>query len=230
MMAIFIKRKHLHRDVLCSDVLLQVIQYCTTEHIRQEHVERNRAGFEFLSERKSFGARRGSQNLEALVAREIAKNASVVGIILDNQENRVAFGEIVAIVLYPGFLLDRGDGCEKDGRRMSGPASFRLCNVGGDRPDVGLRQIQGKRAACSGLTLELNFAAEKACKLAADGKAQTGATILTAGACVSLLERLKNDALLFSRNADTGVRDSEGDHRSSSTEHWMVRAPPAGGA
>ena len=73
----------------------------------------------------------------------------------------------------------------------------------------------------------MNFAAEQACKLAADGKAEAGAAIFAAGAGVGLLERLEDQLLLFQRNADAGIGHLEGDHRGRLIEHRMLGAPAA---
>ena len=81
--------------------------------------------------------------------------------------------------------------------------------------DVGLRQVQGERAAHSGSALQTDLTAQQARQLAADGEAQTGAAVLAAGGAIRLLERLEDDSLLVLRNADAGVGDGERDHATS---------------
>ena len=66
----------------------------------------------------------------------------------------------------------------------------------------------------SGRTAQLNFTTQQAGQFAADRKPKAGAAVLAARAGVRLLERLKDDALFFGRNADARVGDFERDHRS----------------
>src|SRR5262249_18285967 len=90
---------------------------------------------------------------------------------------------------------------------------------------VGFREIQNKCAAFARRTLQLNFTAKEAAEFAGNGKSEPGTAILAAGAGVGLLKRFEDDALLFSRDADTGVRNFESDHTVRGTENWMSFAP-----
>ncbi len=56
----------------------------------------------------------------------------------------------------------------------------------------------------------MDFAAEQAGQLTADGETETGAAVLAAGRGIRLLESLEDDFLLLERNADTGIRHLEG--------------------
>ena len=71
--------------------------------------------------------------------------------------------------------------------------------------DIQLRQIQSERAARSNSAAQLDLSAQQAGQFPADRQTESRAAILSAGACVGLLERFKNDALLFRRNPDAGV-------------------------
>src|ERR1700756_2382386 len=98
----------------------------------------------------------------------------------------------------------------------------------GGRPYIGLRQVEREAAARAGRTPELDFAAEKACELTADGETESGAAVLAAGARIRLLEGLKDDSLLFGRDAKAGVGDFKGNDSRGAREDGMVRRPAAG--
>ena len=91
--------QHLHRDVAGGRVLLQMIQDRPAEHVGQQDIERDGGGVELAREGEGFGAAHGDQDLEALVAREIAENARIVQVIFDDQQDGVAWLKIVAVVL-----------------------------------------------------------------------------------------------------------------------------------
>ena len=71
----------------------------------------------------------------------------------------------------------------------------------------------------------MDFATEQARQFAADGKAEAGAAVFSAGRGVGLLECFEDDLLFLGRDADTGVADFEGHDRRCLAEHWVVRAP-----
>ena len=75
----------------------------------------------------------------------------------------------------------------------------------------------------------MDFAAEQAGQLAADGKTKAGAAIFAAGRGIGLLECLEDDLLLLLRNADAGVGDFESDDSGGLIEHRMIAAPAADG-
>ncbi len=64
------------------------------------------------------------QHLESLVARQIAEHAGIVRIVFDDQQHRVAFHEIVAIVFDARFLLGRRNVGEEDRRGRHGRAGL----------------------------------------------------------------------------------------------------------
>ena len=90
MLAVLVQRDDLHRDVPRQRIVLELAQHGPAQHVRQEHVERDRRRLELLGEIQRFGAARGDQHLEALVAREIDQHARVMRIVLDDQEDGVA--------------------------------------------------------------------------------------------------------------------------------------------
>ena len=97
------------------------------------------------------------------------------------------------------------------------------------RPGVFQRQIEHEGAAFAGRALKMDFAAEQARKLAADGEAQAGAAIFSAGAGIRLLKRLEDQLLLFQGNADAGIGNLKGDNGRRVVEDGMFGAPAAHG-
>ncbi len=73
----------------------------------------------------------------------------------------------------------------------------------------------------------MDFAAEQAGQLAADGEAEAGAAVFAAGRGIGLLERLEDDLLLLQRNADAGIGDFESDDGRRLAKHRMIGAPAA---
>ena len=71
-------------------------------------------------------------------------------------------------------------------------------------------QIQGERTALIRLAFHVNLTAKFANHLSGNGQAQSGATVLAAGAAVGLLEGFKDHFLLFRRQAYAGISDADG--------------------
>src|SRR2546429_7369292 len=71
----------------------------------------------------------------------------------------------------------------------------------------------------------MNFAAEQACKLAADREPKAGAAVFAAGAGVCLLESFEDQFLLFQGDTDAAVRHLEGDHGGRSVEGGVFGTP-----
>ena len=74
------------------------------------------AGTVLAGQGQGLGAGMRYEHLESLVAREVAKNAGVVRVVLDDEQNGFAIREVVAVVLDARFLLGRGDIGEEHGR------------------------------------------------------------------------------------------------------------------
>ena len=147
--------------------MLQLAQHRPAEHIGQEDIERHRGGLELLGEIERLGTAGRDQDLEPLVAGEINQHARIMRIVLDNQENCVPRLEIQSVVRD---LLDDAFRCRNLQRRRStvlrrgtDPRSHR-------RPGVFQGQIEDEGTALAGGALQMNFAAQEACKLAADGE------------------------------------------------------------
>src|SRR5580700_6111405 len=97
----------------------------------------------------------------------------------------------------------------------------------GRRADVFDRQVKRKSAADPGGAPQLDLAAEQTRQLAADRQAKTCAAEPAIGARIGLLKRLENDLLLLRGNADTGVRDLEGDDARRVFQDGVIGTPAA---
>src|SRR5580704_5505181 len=73
----------------------------------------------------------------------------------------------------------------------------------------------------------MDFTAQQARKLSADGEPKPGAAIFAAGRGVGLLESLEDDLLFLQRNANAGVGDLECDNTRGLIEQRMAGAPAA---
>ncbi len=104
MLPVLVERDDLHRDVPGQRVLLELAQHRPAQHVGQEHVERNRGRLVLLRQLERVGAAHGDQDLEALVAREVDQDARIVRIVLDDQQDRIAGLDRLAVVRN---LLDR---------------------------------------------------------------------------------------------------------------------------
>ena len=211
MLAVFVERDDLDRNVPGQRIVLELAQHGPAEHVRQEDVERNRGRLELLGEIQRLGAARRDQHLEALVAGEIDQHARIMRIVLDDQKDGVAGFEIEPVV---GDLLDR----RAPGSAAAAPApcctaTARMTRGATVGPEYFSGRYSVKVAALAGRALQMDFAAEQARQFAADRKAEAGAAIFAAGAGVGLLERLEDQLLLVLRDADAGIGHFEGDHR-----------------
>ena len=98
MLTVFIKCQHLHRNMPRGRILLQMIQDRPSQHVRQEYVERDRGWMILTRQLKRFRAPVRHQYLESLIVRQIAQHASIVRIILHNQQYGVVRLQVLAIV------------------------------------------------------------------------------------------------------------------------------------
>jgi hypothetical protein len=98
MLALFLDRQHLHWNVPRRGIQLQVVQHRPAQHVGQEHVERDRGRTILLGEQERRLAAVGHDPLEPLVASQSEQHPSVMGIVVDNQQDGVAFIDVLAIV------------------------------------------------------------------------------------------------------------------------------------
>ena len=110
MLAVFVQRDDLDRNVPRQRVVLELAQHGPAEHVGQEDVERDRGGLELLGQIQRLRAARGDQDLEALVAGEIDQHARVMRVVLDDQEDGIARFEVEPVIrnLLDDALLRRG--------------------------------------------------------------------------------------------------------------------------
>ena len=97
-LALLFHRDDLHRNVPRRRVELQVVQHRPAQHVGQVDVERDGGGTELPGQRQAGGPARGHEHLEALVARQAQQDAGLMRIVLDDQHDEIAVGEILAIV------------------------------------------------------------------------------------------------------------------------------------
>jgi len=66
MLAVFVQRDDLDRDVPRQRIVLELAEHGPTQHVRQEHVERYRGGLELLGEIERFEPRDATRTLNPL--------------------------------------------------------------------------------------------------------------------------------------------------------------------
>ena len=119
MLAFFLDRDDLHRDVPRDRIELEVVQHGPAQHVGQEDVQRDGRGPELAGQRKALGARGGDDAFEALVARQAQQDARVMRIVLDDQQHGFAVDDVVAVV---GDTFFAGSAAHGDRQRRSAGA------------------------------------------------------------------------------------------------------------
>src|SRR5579885_2824418 len=241
-----------NRDVAGHRIVLQAVEDRPPRHVRQRDIESNGAGLEFAGQAEGRSAAKRHQHLDAALVGQLDQDAGKSDVILDDEQYRIARLDQVAVVIDFDIMHDR----DRSGRgrrqnhvdhlivnRLGGldqrsrtaavavllrPRRFRLRHR--DHGDVGLRQIQGKRAAHAGRALQTEFAAEQPGQFAADGKAEPRPAVLAAGGAIRLLERFEDDLVFVLRDADAGIGDRKRDYRFHPVQNGMAGAPAGGGA
>src|SRR6266702_86910 len=227
MVTVFVEGQHLNGYVAGRRILLQVVQYGPAEHIRQRHVERNGGWMELPRECQAIGPAQRDEHLESVVMREIAEDARIMHIILDDQQDSVACLQIRAVVLdghNVGLIRHQaGDGDRERRTLVLLSRDHRDCRRG--RPHVGLGEEQRESASFAWRAAQLNLAAEQAGEFSADGKAKTSAAVFAARTRVCLLECFENNPLFFCGNSDAGICYFESHDGSSASENLVRRSP-----
>ena len=100
---LFLDRQHLHRNVPGRRIELQVVEHGPAEHVRKEHVERDRRRQVLSRERQRRLPAVGDNALEALVSRKTQEHPRVVRIVVDDQKNVVAVRDLVPVVGHDLF-------------------------------------------------------------------------------------------------------------------------------
>ena len=88
-LALLLDRQDLHRDVARRGVLLQLVEHRPAEHVRQEHIQRDRGRTVLARERQAFRAVLRDDGLEAVVARQIQQHPRVVRIVFDDEQHPI---------------------------------------------------------------------------------------------------------------------------------------------
>src|SRR5277367_1383535 len=100
----------------------------------------------FVRQRKAFSTTQRDENLKSSVARKITQHACVVGIIFDDQQNCIVWLQIIAVIGdFLHRMLRNPRGRQLYWRYRSWRPSLWHRRTG--RSHVGLRQVEGKRAA-----------------------------------------------------------------------------------
>ena len=174
MLPVLVQSDDLHGNVAGLRVLFQLIEYRPPQHIWQEYVERHGSRMELTRERERVGAAHRDDHLESLIVGKVDEDAGVMRVVLDNQEYRVLGLQIIAIVRYDFHRL-HGPFRRPGGRKPGGRVVQRRVGASVDAviangwPGVSERQVERKRAANVGRAAQLDFTAEQAGELSANG-------------------------------------------------------------
>ena len=100
MLPVFVQGHDLNGDVADEGVVLQLAEHVPAQHIGQENIERDGSRPIFERELQSIDAARGDKNLEARIMRKVDQHARIVGIVFNDQENRVPGNDVDTIVRH----------------------------------------------------------------------------------------------------------------------------------
>ena len=98
MVAVFIERQHLNRNVPRGRILLQMVEHRPAQHVGQKNIQRHGGRMELAGQGKRLASTPGHQDLESVIVRQIAQDAGIVRIVFDNQQDGVIRLQIFAIV------------------------------------------------------------------------------------------------------------------------------------
>ena len=97
-LALFLDGNNLNRNVPRRRIKLQIVQNCPAEHVRQENIQRDGRWQKLPRQCDCRVAARGRNRFEALVARKADKNARVMRIIFNDQQDAVARLDQIAVI------------------------------------------------------------------------------------------------------------------------------------
>src|SRR5262249_9581919 len=143
-------------------------------------VERDRRRHILAGERQRLLATVGDDAPETLAAGDPEEDAGVMGIVLDDEQDRIARFDALAIVGDRLFGLGAAEHRNLLGN-LPGEARGKAVRL---LPRAGVlkRQVERERRALRWLGDESNLAAEQGRQLAADRQAEARASVLAAGA------------------------------------------------
>src|SRR5262249_14459672 len=79
----------LHRNMAGGGILLQVIQDSPSQHVRQEDIQHDRQWIELAGQRTRVTPVGGDHAFKSLAAHHVQQDLTEMGIVLDNQHNRI---------------------------------------------------------------------------------------------------------------------------------------------
>src|SRR5579859_7472474 len=110
-MPVFVESEHLDWYVTGGGVLLEMVQDRPAEHVGQRYIQRYRGGMKLPCERQAVHAAQGNEDFEPVIVREVAEDAGIVHVVLDDQQDCVALLQVSAIVFDGrdvGLVRDQG--------------------------------------------------------------------------------------------------------------------------
>src|SRR5690242_8339473 len=217
-------------NVACGGIVLEQIEDKPTGGIREADIERNGVGGVLASQVDGGLAARGNQALEAALVREIEQNAREGNIVFDDEEHAVAGLNLGAIVLdFHGSDggVARTRRCEQNIQLLLGGSGTRLQFRQIRGGNIRLRQVESKVAARAGTAGKPDLPTQQTSEIAADGKAQAGSTVLSAGGAIRLLEGFKNNFLLVGGDSNTGIHYGERQRGFEAAQDRVSRRPSA---
>ena len=225
---LFVDGDDLDRYVSSLRIAFELAQHGPSEHVGQEQVERDRGRLVCSHEAQCLGAAHAHDDLEPALTREVHHQLRILRVVLDDEQARLAWTDVVAIV--QDGLHRR---VERSRRREVGGSDgvdFELGRRDVLRSRIGQRQVERERAAFSERAAQSDLATQQLREFTADRQAEAGAAVLPARGRIGLLERLEYEPLLVERDPDPGVRHGKCDHARGRVQGLVLRAPARGRA
>ena len=97
--AVFVAGDDVHRNVPRRGIVLQPIENRPAGHVGQGDIERDGAGVELAREGERGGAAQRDQRLDAAIVRQVDQDAGEGDVVLDDQQDRIAGVNQVAVVV-----------------------------------------------------------------------------------------------------------------------------------
>ena len=104
-LALLFDRQHLNRDMPGCRIQLQIVEDRPAEHIRQEDVQRDGRWSILSGQAQRRLAAMRDDSLESFVARHSEQDTRVMRIVVDDEQDTVAFDNVIAIVGNQLFRL-----------------------------------------------------------------------------------------------------------------------------
>ena len=98
MLTLFFQRNDLHRNMARGWVELELIENRPAKHVGQKDIERDSRRAVLPGERQAHHAFGGNNALESFVASQPKQNARIMRVVLHDQQHRITFADVVAVV------------------------------------------------------------------------------------------------------------------------------------